>query len=207
MRPMLPALIALTLTLPGCGALSALSGGPALDVYEILPQDDTPQRCGRGRGAELVIEQPKARATLDSDRIMIRPSALQTQYLPDAKWGDTVPVTVQNLLVAGFGRYDAFAHVGRTPLGGAGDYALISEIGAFNAEVQGKIAVVRMSVDAQMVREQDARVIARRQFEVQALSPSTKTGDLVVAFNGGAQDLARQITDWGTAALGVRGCR
>ncbi|MFT4148831.1 MAG: ABC-type transport auxiliary lipoprotein family protein [Paracoccaceae bacterium] len=203
----LSALIALTLTLPGCSALSALSGGPALDVFELLPHTDAPLTCGRGRVAELVVELPKTRSTLDSDRIMIRPSTLQTQYLPDAKWGDTVPVSVQNLLVQSFGRYDAFTHVGRAPLGSSGDYALISEIGDFNAEVQGKGALIRLSVDAQLVRESDARVVSRGRFVTQGVSPSTRTADLVPAFDAAAQDLTRQITDWGTGALGIRACR
>ena len=111
------AILALTLALPGCGALSALSGGPALDVFELRAPDETPKSCGRGRRAELVIEEPKARGTLDTERIMIRPNALQTQYLPDAQWGDTVPVTLQNLLVRSFSPYDAFTHVGRAPWG------------------------------------------------------------------------------------------
>ena len=157
------AILALTLALPGCGALSALSGGPALDVFELRAPDETPKSCGRGRRAELVVEEPKARGTLDTERIMIRPNALQTQYLPDAQWGDTVPVTLQNLLVRSFSPYDAFTHVGRAPLGTAGDFALISEIRDFNAEVAGKGAIVRLSVDAQLVREMDASVTARRQ--------------------------------------------
>ena len=91
------ALLVLTMTLPGSAAVSALSGEPDRDVFELRPPSDTPLKCGRGRIAELVIEAPKARGTLDTERIMIRPSALQTQYLPDARWGDTVPVTLQEL--------------------------------------------------------------------------------------------------------------
>lgn len=202
------ALLALT-SLPGCGALSALSGGPDLDVFELRPLSDAPRHCSRGRNVELVIEEPKARGTLNSERIMIRPNALQTQYLPDAQWGDTVPITLQNLLVRGFGAYDVFTHVGRAPLGTAGDYAIISEINDFNAEVAGKGATVKLSVNAQLVREMDATVVARGTFQASAQAPSTNTDDLVPAFDAAGQQLLTQMTDWGLRGIGVNpsGCR
>lgn len=202
-RLLAPALLALTLALPGCGALTTLSGGPSRDVFELRPLDDAPKACGRGRRAELVVEEPKTRGTLDTERIMIRPNALQTQYLPDAQWGDTVPITVQNLLVRSFSAYDAFTHVGRVPLGTAGDFALISEVKDFNAEVAGKGAVVRLSVDAQLVREMDATVVARGTFSATAGSASTRTADLIPAFDAASRQLLGQITDWGLRGMGV----
>ena len=197
----------LTLALPGCGALSALQGEPDRDVFELRPPSDVPKKCGRGRVTELIIELPKTRGTLDTERIMIRPSALQTQYLPDARWGDTVPVTLQTLLVRGFGVYDVFNHVGRAPLGSVGDYAIISEINDFNAEVAGKGAIVKLTVDAQMVREADSTVVARGHFATSAEAPSTKTDDLVPAFDAAGQQLVAQMTDWGLRAAGVNPSR
>ncbi len=120
--------------LPGCAALSALQGEPDRDLYELRTPTQAPTGCGRANINQLVVELPKTRGTLDRDRIMIRPSVLQTQYLPDAQWGDTVPAMLQRLLVQSFSATDSFDHVGRAPLGVAGDYALISEIEDFNAE-------------------------------------------------------------------------
>lgn len=198
-------LLALTLALPGCAALSALQGEPARDVFELRPPADTARSCGRGRVAELVVELPKTRGTLDSDRIMIRPNALQTQYLPDARWGDSVPVMVQTLLVRGFGQYDMFKHVGRAPLGASGDFALISEITDFNAEVAGQGATVRLAMDAQLVDEMSANVRARGRFVATAAAASTKNADLIPAFDAASQRLVGDVTAWGLKALG--GCR
>lgn len=198
------ALLSLTMLLPGCAALSALKGEPDRDVFELQPPPAQPRSCGRKNVAQLVVELPKTRGTLDTDRIMIRPNPLQTQYLPDARWGDTVPVTLQTMLVRGFGAYDAFSHVGRAPLGASGDYAVLSEINDFNAEVSGSGAVVRLSVDAQIVREMDARVVSRRLFTVNAESPSTNTGDLIAAFDVADRQLVAQMTEWGLGAVGVR---
>lgn len=207
MRLTAAALLILTMTLPGCGALGVLRGEPNRDVFELRPPLDQPRSCRQGRVGQLVIEQPKTRGTLDTDRIMIRPNELQTQYLPDARWGDTVPVTLQTLLVRAFGNYDAFSHVGRVPLGAAGDFALLSEINDFNAEVAGRGALVRLSVDARIVREMDATVVARGNFVATSEAATTKTSDLIPAFDAASQQLVTQMTDWGLRAVGVNPAR
>lgn len=196
-------LLALTTTLSGCGALSVLSGGPNRDVFELRPPAMTATQCGRGQVGQLVVEPPKARGTLDTERIMIRPSPLQTQFLPDAQWGDTVPVTLQRLLVQSLGSFNVFSHVGRVPLGLSGDFALLSEIEDFNAEVDGRAAVVRMTVDARMVREMDASVVSRRRFAVSVPAASTKTADLIPAFDAAGQQLTAEMVEWSLRAVGV----
>lgn len=188
--------------LSGCGALSALRGEPERDVFELRPPAAL-TGCGRASIGELVIEPPKARSTLDSDRIMIRPSVLQTQYLPDAQWGDTVPEMLQRLLVQSFGDTGSFSYVGRAPLGISGDYALISEIQDFNAELTADGVVVKLSVDAQMVSEMDASIVSRGRFAATVPAAGTRTADLIPAFDAGARQLVAQMTEWGLRASNV----
>ena len=197
-------LLALTLLIPGCSALSALQGEPNRNVFELRGPPVSNGQCRGAKVSELVVELPKARGTLDSPRIMIRPSALQTEYLPDAVWGDPVPATLQRLLVESLGSYDAIGHVGREPLGLAGEYAMISEITDFNAELLEKGALIRLSVDAQLVREMDAAVVGRSRFEVTTESPSTKTNDLIPAFDAAALQLITEMSAWTLSRVGAR---
>ncbi|AUM73014.1 ABC-type transport auxiliary lipoprotein family protein [Paracoccus jeotgali] len=196
-------LVPLILSLSGCGALKALEGEPNRDVFELRAPTVTANRCGGTRVQDLVIELPKTRGTLDTERIMIRPSVLQTQYLPDAIWGDPVPATLQRLLVETLGSYDTFAHVGRAPLGISGDLAMISEIGEFNAQTSGEGAVIRLSVDAQLVREMDATIVGRGRFSATTQAPSTRTADLIPAFDAAAQELVAEMTAWTLGRVGV----
>lgn len=204
LRPAL--LLSLTLLLPACGALKALEGEPDRDVFELRAPPVTASQCSGARGAELVVELPKTRETLDSPRIMIRPSALETQYLPDAVWGEPVPATVQRLLVETLGNYNAFGHVGREPLGLAGDYALLTEITSFNAELQDKGALIRLAVEAQLIREMDASVVGRSRFEVTTELPSTRTADLIPAFDAANLQLITEMTAWTLGRAGLN-CR
>ncbi|WP_108502693.1 ABC-type transport auxiliary lipoprotein family protein [Paracoccus indicus] len=194
-------LIAATATLPGCGALSALQGEPDRDLFEL--RAPAALTCPRSRVGELVIEPPKTRGTLDSNRIMIRPSALQTQYLPDAEWGDTVPAMLQRLLVESLGATGSFDHVGRAPLGLSGDVAMITEIRDFNVALTPEGTLVRLSVDAHLVEEMEARVVARGRFATTVPVKSTRTAHLIPAFDTAARQLIGQMTDWALNATGV----
>lgn len=194
-------LIAATATLPGCGALSALQGEPQRDLFEL--RAPAALSCPRSRIGELVIEPPKARGTLDSNRIMIRPSALQTQYLPDAEWGDTVPAMLQRLLVESLSATGSFNQVGRAPLGLSGDVAMISEVQDFNVDLSADGTLIRLEVGAQLVDEMEAKVIARGRFAAAVPAAGTCTADLIPAFDAATRHLIGQMTAWTLDAAGV----
>ena len=194
-------LIAATATLSGCGALSALQGEPQRDLFEL--RAPAALSCPRSRIGELVIEPPKARGTLDSNRIMIRPSALQTQYLPDAEWGDTVPAMLQRLLVESLSATGSFDQVGRAPLGLSGDVAMISEVQDFNVDLSADGTLIRLGVGAQLVDEMEAKVIARGRFAAAVPAAGTRTADLIPAFDAATRHLIGQMTAWTLDAAGV----
>lgn len=195
--------ILLTASLSACAPLSSLLGEPDRNIFELMPEADTPLQCRSRSVADLVIEEPKSRSVLNTDRIMIRPSALQAEYLADARWGDTVPVTLQTLLIRNFSRYDALRHVGRAPVGTMADYTMISEINDFNAEASGSGAIIRLSVNASLIREADARVVAQGRFLRAETSPTTRTEDIVEAFDRASQSLVTEMTAWGLGAMRV----
>ncbi|MDO5630708.1 MAG: ABC-type transport auxiliary lipoprotein family protein [Paracoccus sp. (in: a-proteobacteria)] len=201
MKPLFAALIAL-MTIPGCGALSALQGEPARDVFDLRPPVDGPRQCSARNRVELVIEEPKSGGDLNTERIMIRPNPLQVQYLPDARWSDTVPTMVQTLLVRTLGAYDVFSHVGRAPLGMSGDVALLTEISDFNAVTGDGGTRILMRIDAQLVQEMGATVIARRQFRADVPVTSTTTAQLIPAFDAASQQVLSEISAWAVGAVG-----
>ncbi len=198
MKPML--VLGLVLMLPGCAALSALQGEPARDVFELRPPEA--RSCRGGGGASLVVEPPKAGGALNTNRIMIRPAALQVQYLPDATWSDPVPVMLQTLLVRSLGESNAFAHVGREPLGVSGDYALLSDLSDFNAATGSGGTRVEARLDAQIVDEMSASILSRRTFQVTTPAAGTGTAQLMAAFDTATQQLVAEMSGWAIGAAG-----
>jgi cholesterol transport system auxiliary component len=201
----------LTLTLAvallaGCGAISALNdAGTALDAYDLQAPRDLPQ-AARMVQRSLSIDPPATVGALDTDRILLRPNPVQSLYLPKARWTDKAPLMVQSLLLRSFEDTNALAYVGRRPLGGTGDFALVSEITDFQAELapDRQSATIRLRLTARMVREADANVLARRSFTASAPAASLETLDLVQAFNVASDQMLREIVQWGLGSMGVR---
>ena len=197
LRSLFPALM--VVFLPGCASISALtSASERLEIYEL----QSPQIAGLGerRGAvELVIEEPSASGALNTDRILIRPSPLQAQYLPGVRWADPAPQMLQTLLLRSLTETGAFQSVGRRPIGSIGDFAVLTELTEFGArplgpEVEQAQAEIRVMI--RLVRERDATVIASRSFAATAITNGTEADAIVSGFNRATSDLFAEIVPW-----------
>lgn len=189
--------------LSGCGAISALGDATTpLDAFE-LRAPDLPQ-ASRMLQRGLSIEPPTTSGALDVDRILIKPNMVQSLYLPGARWSDKAPLMFQTVMLRAFEDTGALAYVGRRPLGGTGDVALISEITDFQAELDEdrRKATTRIRLIARMVRESDARVLARRSFQALAPAASTDTLEIVQSFNTASDALLNDLVRWGLGAMG-----
>ena len=192
--------------LAGCGTLTAIGDATTpLDVYEVNAPAEGPQARGRPTARDLIVELPTARGALDTDRIMIRPNPLQAQYLPRARWGESTPTMVQTLLVRSFEDANAFRYVGRRPLGGAGDFALVSDVTDFHAELSeaNDSVTIRLRMTARLVREEDASILAGRTFTANARVESTDTLDIVTGFDAAAKQLLTDVTRWALSSLSI----
>jgi cholesterol transport system auxiliary component len=122
--------------LAACGAVSALSDATTpMEVIVLEAPSDLPLRQGRPLPRDIIVEEPTAGGALNTDRIMIQPGALQAQYLPDVRWSDPAPVMLQTLMLRALDQTAAFQYVGRRPLGPGGDFAILTEIVDFQAEL------------------------------------------------------------------------
>lgn len=190
--------------LSGCGALSALGDAATpLDAYE-LRAPNLPQ-AGRMLSRGLSIEPPTTSGALDTDRILIRPNPVQSLYLPGVRWSDEAPLMFRTVMLRAFEDTGGLAYVGRRPLGGTGDIALISEITDFQAELaaDGETVLTRIRLVARMVREADARVLGRRSFQAVSPAASTEALDIVQAFNLASDAVLDELVRWGMGVFGL----
>lgn len=189
--------------LTGCSAISAItSAATPLEVYELRPPDTIP--ASRGQLArDLIIEVPTTGGALNTDRIMIRPNALQAQYLPGVRWSDQLPIMVQTLLLRAVEDTGGLRYVGRRPLGARGDYALVTEIVDFQAEAgaDGSSATIDLRLISRIVRESDAQILASRTFSASAITTSIATDPLIVAFDAASDQLLPEFASWVLSVL------
>ncbi|MGB8623619.1 MAG: ABC-type transport auxiliary lipoprotein family protein [Paracoccaceae bacterium] len=201
------AVIAALFAISGCSALSAIGDvSKALEVYELRPPADVVAARGRPLSTDVVVELPTTSGALATDRIMIRPNPLQAQYLPDVRWSEPTPVMVQTLMLRAIEASQAVRYVGRRPLGASGDYAIVTEIVDFQAEVadNDETARVRMRIIVRLVREDDASIAASRTFTADATAASLETPALVAAFDAASNRLLSEFAVWVPAELAAR---
>lgn len=203
-----PLFVLLAFVLSGCATLGALQdAGQPLDAYEIRPSFSGPEASGRPLAGDLVVETPVVSGALATDRILIRPRPLEARYLPGARWTDPAPEMVQSVLVRGLAATGGLRYVGRRPLGTSGDYALLTEMTDFQAEIPapGAAPLARVRLSARLVREADARIVAARVFEATALAGSDSAGDVVRALDAAMASLMPELSAWLLGRLGQGG--
>lgn len=199
-------LIALAL-LSGCSAISAVgSATTPLDAYDISVPANLPRAGGGPVSRDIIVEVPTTGGALNTERILIRPTPLEAQYLPGARWTDTLPVMLQTVFVRSLQQTGGARFVGRRPIGLGGDFAILTEITDFQAAIgpDGSTVTTRVRFAATIVREADAQVVASRVFEVDGVAPSTATLDVVTTLD---RSMASLMPDFVTWVMGVAGAR
>lgn len=201
------AVIALLTVLGGCSAIGALSSASTpLSVFDLRAPSNVPVVQGGTLARDVTIELPTTSGVLDTDRIMIRPDALQAQYLPEVRWGDEVPVMLQTLMLRTLENTNGLRYVGRRPLAGSGDYAIVTELVDFQAEVgaDGITTGVTIRMTSRLVRESDASIVSSRTFAAREPAVSNETSDVVEAFDRATDAVLLDFADWTMSALGRR---
>ncbi|MFD2238560.1 ABC-type transport auxiliary lipoprotein family protein [Aureimonas populi] len=159
--------------------------------------DLAPPRTASIQGAsraQLLIPEPTAIRTLDSQQIAIMPTSLTVEYLPRAQWTDRLPRLVQLRLLEAFQNTGRAGAAGVPGQGLAIDYQIVTELRRFEISLESGSAVVEISVKA--LNDQTGQVRAAQIF--QSSVPLTGSGNAasVLALNAAFANVTDQIVGW-----------
>ncbi|MCW3784646.1 ABC-type transport auxiliary lipoprotein family protein [Defluviimonas salinarum] len=184
--------------LSGCSAVSAVSrASDPLDTYTLSPLGPVQPQPGGTR--HLVVEMPTSGGELSTDRVLIKISPLQAEYLPDARWSEPTPAMVQTLLVNSLLNRGGFRLVSRVGAGLMPDYTLMCEIQAFQAELTGPdLASAQIHVALQMtvIREAGREIAGTRRFESTTSVISDSTVALIAGIDAAMQSVMADAVGW-----------
>lgn len=185
-------------TLSGCGAVSAVSrASDPLDTYTLSPLEPVASRP-RG-GGHLVVELPTSGGELATDRVLIKVSPRQAEYLPGARWSEPTPAMVQTLVVNSLLNRGGFLLVSRVGAGLMPDHTLMTEIQAFQAELTGPnlaSAQIRILIQMTLIRETDRAITGSRRFGSTASVTSDSTVALIAGLDRAMQAVLADATAW-----------
>ena len=189
--------------LSGCSAISSIeSSATPLGTYELSPLPAAPDRARRGRH-HLEIAMPTATGALTSDRIVIKPNALEVQTLPDARWVNDATEHVQLLLVRSLANSGRFSLVTSAGTGPSPDYVLMTDLQAFQAEVVAQKTVVVIEATLTLLNDQDGAIVASRSFSSAVPVADTSTAQVVAGFDAAMTQQLTELVSWLVARPGL----
>lgn len=188
-----------------CTAAFVLSGCALLrgqeaprETYELTaPQSFEGVRGGTQ--AQILIKAPSALKSIDSDRIVVRPSPKVVTYLAGAQWTDSVPRMVQSKLVAAF---ENSGRTGATAQPGDGlviDFQLVSELREFGISQASNSANIEISV--KLLSDRTGKVVRSKVFRISRPAAGTTPDAYVEAIDAAFDALARDLIGWVTGAI------
>ncbi|MBS0246984.1 MAG: membrane integrity-associated transporter subunit PqiC [Proteobacteria bacterium] len=189
-----PALaFALALALSGCGGGGGLFSKAAPPAFDLTAAHDFPHLTRAPRG-QLVIAEPTALAGYESEKIVVRPNAVEAAQMGDAQWQDRLPKLLQARLLQSFEAAGRLRAVGRPADKLATDFVLVTEVRAFEISAADRTAVIELAV--KIVRERTGRIMAARVFRVTAPTEAADGAAAVAALNDAFVKVAREIVLW-----------
>lgn len=184
--------VAALVLLAGCAL-----GGPKTEVSIYAPQVRIQaDPAWPAVDWRLTLGTPDANALLDSQRIAVRPSRDRLQTYKGARWVDTAPQMLQLALAEAFEDSGKIASVSRWG-GGRGDFALYSDLRAFETVYEGEAPKVVVEIQARLVKSgQGGGLVAARRFRAEVAPAGVQIEPVVAAFGEAMAQVNAQIVGW-----------
>ena len=189
--------LALALLTGACAALGLGDKEPVPTFNLQAPQ--TPPRAGGIRG-QLVIPEPTAISALDSERIVVRPSAGQVATLGGAQWSDRLPKLLQARILETFENSGRLRAVGRPGDRLSADYQLLIDVRAFHLAVAPE-AAGEVEIAARIVADRSGRIVAGQVFRASTPAAGTDGAAAVTAIEASFRSVAVQLVRWVTRVI------
>ena len=192
------------IVLSGCGGLIDLPGSEdAPQVYQLTAPAEFDKTYEKTNW-RILVDEPDASRSIDTDRIALRPSEVELSYYSKARWADRAPRMVQNLLIQSLAGTDALEFAGRGPSGMNAQYLLSGTLQSFNANYDSGDVVVFVSLQLNLIDQRTGDILKSGTFASSVNSDRDQVKSVVLAFNEATQDVMSQAVDWIFISLGPR---
>jgi cholesterol transport system auxiliary component len=141
---------------------------------------------------QLVVYEPTAIHALETDRLMVRPSADQVSYYKGVAWSDRLPRLVQARIIETFQNSGAVRTVSATN----GQYALVTDLRAFQIDVSSGKAIAEIEIFAKLVNVNSGKALATKSFSARVPAATDAPTDAIAALNQGFTEVLQDTTTW-----------
>jgi cholesterol transport system auxiliary component len=186
-----------TLLLSGCITVGFGGGASAPLTTWTLSPPPPPAEPLPVVNWQLVVDKPAASKALASHRIAVYPEPRVLNVYEGAQWVDRVPDLLQSLLIQGLEASGSIAAVDRPASGLRGDYTLLSEIRAFQAEYRGGGPPhARVALSLRLLQPARNRILAAHVVDVSVPAEGSDIASVVRAFDRAAAEAVGETVRW-----------
>lgn len=179
-------------------ACVGVTNGSLPDTFTLTQTSSYAALERKGR-RQLLIAEPAALKTLDSEQIVVRTSDAAVQFLSDAQWNDRLPKILQNKLLTAFENTGQLAGVGLPGEGLAIDHQLLVTIRSFEiiaSSRAGTPAEAQVELSVKILNDRNGVVRANRVFDaVQPISGHSNAA-YINALNMASGAAVMDIVNW-----------
>ncbi len=173
-------------------ACASLKTPPA--TFELSPPGPASVGLASTR-SQILLPEPTATQTLDSQRIIVKPTPQTIENLADSQWSDRLPRLVQLRLLQAFQNTGRIGAAGVPGQGLAIDYQVVTELRRFEIAFEpGATAVVEISVKA--LNDRTGVVRGTRIFRAEVPVANGQPSGYVTSLDQAFGQVADEIVTW-----------
>lgn len=185
------------LALSSCLVLSGCIGGGNAsipDTFTLSQNTEIATPASRSR-RQILITEPSALKTIDSEQILVRTSPSAVQYLSKAQWNDRLPKVFQAKLARAFENSGKLSGVGLPGEGLAIDYQIVTSIRAFEVVASSpRTAIAEVSV--KILNDRNGTVRAQKVFRKISSVVGNSNEAYVNSLNSASSEVISDIVAW-----------
>jgi cholesterol transport system auxiliary component len=176
--------------------LSGCAGAPPPATFDLMAPRVMTLTAPKPAKFQLVVNEPSAVRSLETDRIMVKPDPAQITYYKGAAWGDNLPRLIQARMVEAFQNAGLVNAVGSRADRLDADIELASEVRAFQVEIENGQPQARASIFVKMIDGDNGRMLASRGFESSIPTSATNVNEMVVSLNQSFDRVMHDVIPW-----------
>lgn len=184
--------LALTVALLG-GCIGSTPPAPA--TFDLTTPRVMTLTAPRAAKFQLVVNEPSAVRSLETDRIMVK-SGPRVSYYKGAAWSDRLPRLMQARMVEAFQNAGLVSAVGSRADRLDADYELSTQVQAFQVEVNQGQAEAHANLYVKVIDGDNGRMVASRGFEARVATSPKEVDQMVVALNQAFENVVHQVVPW-----------
>jgi cholesterol transport system auxiliary component len=186
--------VGLALALAACSLFR-----PPPETFELTGPESIP-KLNAGTAAQILIPEPSALKTLDSERIVVA-SGPKLSYVPKAQWPDRMPKVLQAKAIEAFEKSRRAKAVGRPGEGLSIDYQLLINVRSFEFRESDGDGVGYIEISVKLMDDRNGRIIAAKVFKGESGVENDEAADIVAAVDAALRKVLVELVRWTLATI------